>query len=38
MGGTAKEHYDRFLDLWKDANPGIVEVKEAKDRLAGLQK
>ena len=32
----AIEHYEKFLDLWEDADPGIDEVEEARKRLAGL--
>jgi tetratricopeptide (TPR) repeat protein/predicted Ser/Thr protein kinase len=35
-GMRAAEHYRKFLDLWKDADPGQPDVEDAKTRLAGL--
>jgi tetratricopeptide (TPR) repeat protein len=33
----AIEKYEEFLDIWKNADPGIPEVEDAKERLEKLR-
>jgi len=32
----AVEHYKKFLDLWKGADPGNAGVEDTKKRVAAL--
>jgi len=36
--GKAIEHYTKFLEIWRDADPDLQEVAEAKNRLDSLKK
>ena len=35
--GNAIKSYEKFLDLWKDADEDLPDLMDAKKRLAGLK-
>jgi len=37
LTGKAIEQYKKFIHIWKDADPDLPEVEDAKKRLASLQ-
>jgi hypothetical protein len=39
QGDTANaiEHYEKFLEFWKDADPGLPEVDDARTRLSKME-
>ncbi len=38
MKWQSTEHYEKFLSLWKNIGQSVVEVEDAKKRLAELKR
>jgi tetratricopeptide (TPR) repeat protein len=36
--GKAIDRFEKFLTLWKNADPGLPEVADTRERVAALQK
>jgi serine/threonine protein kinase/Flp pilus assembly protein TadD len=37
LGDRARENYQKFIELWKNADPDRPELRDARARLAGLK-
>ena len=35
-GGTGPESYERFFELWKDADPDLPLLRQAREEFAKL--
>ena len=35
--GKAIDHYEKFLNLWKNVEPGIPEMADAENQLMNLK-